>query len=173
MNYNEAFQIALKQDNEYEDQFTPIINEFNSIKAVLQENFLVYNKVIKKRKTKISSNWFWGTEKDKEEIWEEKESEPKIKDIKVKDKIVVDNHPYIVVEIDKYEFVMSIGKLGELKDKVFILSPIFHTIDNGDEKPILTGWSGCAYYFYLSNKITIVQLFTTFIKRYRNYLKGA
>lgn len=178
MNYDNEFKIALKQEKEYEEQFSPIINELNSIKSILQENFLVYKKVTKIRNIKVRSKWFWMKEKDKEETWEEEESFPLIKDFKIINTFVVDNHPYILVaKIEEgpniyaeEEFVMSIGKFGDLKDKVFIVPP--KSQKKHEEMPIITNWSGCTNYFYLSNKITIVQLFTIFIKKYKKYLKS-
>lgn len=147
----QEFSLALVAERAEEDSFKPIIEKFEELKKVLQSNFKI---TIKERK------WY-GLSK--------KVTKP-VLSMEIKDKITKNNgDKYLFIRIDGCGYVMGLGKIGELKDRLYFIEGVpFCTKDK--TVVYVTNWMFGTTDYCLENKITNVQLFSELIKRYKKFL---
>jgi hypothetical protein len=170
MNYDEDFNLALKSEKEYTDQFKPIIDEFEKIKVVLQEKFVTEESVSKKETVLVKPKWFWQKHTKHEVVHFTKEEKPYFDKVAIVREFTFDDHPYILIDINGYNYIMSIGKVGQFKDKLFIIPG---STSKKDEHSLMVNGNGYVrWYFYNSEKITTVQFFSRIIRYFNKYLKS-
>lgn len=131
--------------------FLPLLEKFDELKKVLQSNFLMKQK---ERNWYGKSNWI---------------VKPAI-NLEIENKIDHSTGKYLFIRINGYGYVMGIGQLGELKDRLYFCVADYNF--NTKDKTIVyinnTLFGGTDY--CLESHITSVQLFSHLIKKYNCYL---
>lgn len=148
-NINQEFQNAVTLYKENEQSFLPLIEKFNEIKDVIRNNFSIETK---------ERNWYGKATFV---------ARPALM-VDIKDKFIYDTGRFLVIEIHGMSYVMGIGEYGELKDKLYFCESSLAT----KKKTVIYARShmfGTDYYC-LENKITLVQLFSQLIKKYKHLL---
>jgi hypothetical protein len=150
MTIAQEFSLALIEDRAEQDSFKPLIAKFEELKEVLQSNFKM------KRK---NSKWYGKTTYT---------VVPTL-NLEIEDKITHSSGKYLFIRISGHGFVMGLGEIGELKDRLYFIEGSFINRKDTEVVYITTNMFGTTD-FYLENKITNVQLFSILIKKYRDYL---
>lgn len=148
----QEFSLALIDNRDEEASYAPLLAKFEELKEVLQQNFIEERAV---------PTWNGFKKKVKTPFF----------NINLEDKFMFKGCKYLYIDINRARYVMAIGEIGELKDRVFIIEDSYF-------KPSKS--KTCVYSarigsfrdanFYLEDKITCVQLFSQFIKNYKQYL---
>jgi len=148
----QEFSLALTEARATEASYAPLLEKFEELKEVLQSNFI---------EERLVSTWIVSKKKVKTPIF----------NINLEDKFMFKGCRYLYIDINRARYVMALGEIGELKDRVFIIEDSYF-------KP--SKCKTCVYStrignfrdvnFYLEDKITCVQLFSQFIKNYKPYL---
>jgi hypothetical protein len=147
----EEFEQAIKNLKSDEDAFILLIQKFEELKQVLESNFRVIKDVRKWYGKKVHID---GT----------------IINMSIEEKINHKSGKYLFISINGYRYVMGIGEIGDLKDKVYFLES---SMSHGNKTIINCGCGGGVYglnYWCLEDKLTCVQLFSMLIKRYKKFL---
>jgi len=131
--------------------FLPLIEKFEELKKVIESNFLM-----KQRESK----WYGKT------TWVVK---PAL-NVEIENKIDHSTGKYLFITINGRGYVMGLGQLGELKDRVYFCTGNFSS--NSTNKTIvhITNTMYNTIDYCLENHLTTVQLFSYLIKEYKNYL---
>lgn len=168
MNYQTEFDDALSQEQDYINRFVPLINEFNKIKNILDENIVCIKEEFN-IETTCSKTWYGSKTEIKNKKLIIKEM-PFLK-IKLLNKTLIDNHCYIMFSIDDIDiYLLSIGTIGDYKDKIFIIPHSYNKKE--DETPLFERYCyNMLQKIYASDKITLTQFFSSLIRKNRNYLK--
>ena len=134
--------------------FLPLIEKFEELKKVLQSNFTMK---LKEKK------WYGKT------TWK---VEP-VLNVDIENKISHSTGKYLFIRINGASYVMGIGQIGELKDRLYFCEGDFSS--RSKSKTVVWVFSnnfGFTTDYCLENNLTTVQLFSRLIKNYRQYLVG-
>jgi hypothetical protein len=152
MTIAQEFSLALVEDRAEQDSFKPLIAKFEELKEVLQSNFKM------KRKHR---KWYGAV------TWEVLSAI----NLELVEKISHSSGKYLFIRINGKGYVMGLGEIGELKDRLYFIEGSYTHNHNKQIVHITSHMFGTTDYC-LENKITNVQLFVDLIKTYRNYLVG-
>jgi hypothetical protein len=149
MTISQEFSQALVADRAEQESYKPLIEKFEELKEVLQSNFKM------KRKHR---KWYGSV------TWEVL---PAI-EVELENKFTHNSSKYLFIRINGHGYVMGLGEIGELKDRLYFNRGTMVT----GKKQVIYAKShmfGESEYS-LEDKITNVQLFSNLIKEYRTYL---
>jgi len=147
----QEFSLALVEDRAEEDSYKPLIEKFEELKKILQSNFKI---------TDTSRKWYG-----------KKVTETKpVHDVKIEDKIAHSSGKYLYISINRFRYVMGLGEIGELKDRLYFIAPISNLDSKGKTVVYLTNQMFGTYFHCLEDKITNVQMFVEMLKSYKQYL---
>jgi hypothetical protein len=153
MTIAQEFTEAIQADRAEEDSFKPLLEKFAELKEVLQSNF-------KRKETKRT--WYGKV----------KNTINNVISIDIDDKIVHSSGKYLYIRINGGGYVMGLGEVGELKDKLYFIESSMFISSRSKDKTVVYITSGMfgVYDHCLEDKITNVQLFAHLIKRYKIFL---
>ena len=104
--------------------------------------------------------WYWFSKKF---------TRPTIS-VEIKERISHSSGKYLAITINGYNYVMGLGEIGELKDRLYFIEGS-SCLRSKDKTIIHCQYNMFNTYDYcLENKITNVQLFSLLIKEYKEYL---
>ena len=152
MTIAQEFGTALTDYKAEEDSFKPLLEKFEELKQVLQSNFKM---VVESRK------WYGKV----------KYSLNNVINIDIDYKIIHSSGKYLFIRINGRGYVMGLGEIGELKDKLYFIEASAHSSRSKEKTVVyITNQMFGTYDYCLEDKITNVQLFVMLIKTYKNYL---
>ena len=151
MTIAQEFNEALAINKAEEASFTVLINKFDDLKEVLQSNFKI---------TSTSRKWY-GKKVSK--------TRPVIQ-MDIEDKITHSSGKYLYIRIGGCGYVMGLGEIGELKDRLYFIEGRYIHGSKGKQVVYVTSHMFGTCDFCLEDKITNVQLFSEIIKKYKQYL---
>lgn len=152
MTITQEFTKALEQDRAERDSFKPLIEKFEELKKVLQLYF---------KMTKTTRKWYG---KRVTEILP-------VLNVSIAHKLTYRNTPYLFIDINGHDYIMGIGEMGDLKDRLYFISGTTYLNNKKDSTVVhITSHMFGSMYYLLENKITNVQLFCKLINDYRDYL---
>ena len=150
-NINQEFKDALALHRADELLFLPLIEKFEELKKVLESNFLMKRK---EKKWYGKSNWVVQSALN----------------VEIETRINHSTGKYLFIRINGTGYVMGIGQLGELKDRLFFCEGSISK--RGETIVYITRHMFGTTDYYLENHLTTVQLFSHLIKKYNQYLVG-
>jgi hypothetical protein len=94
--------------------------------------------------------------------------------LELEEKFIHNNTKYLYIRINGVGYVMGLGEVGDLKDKLYFLPRSAYLNNKHVQETVVytTHQMFGAYYHILEHKQTTVQLFSHFIRTYRDYLVG-
>lgn len=150
MNLQQEFAKAKELCDIDESEYTPLLEKFEELKTVIESNFRHKEEQRRSfRRTKIVDV-------------------PALT-VNLIDKIYYENEKYLFVRIGGVGYVMGLGKIGDLKDRVYF----YHGATTKKHKSNLIHIEiiGClSRDYYTENVLTCVQLFSHLIKYNKKYL---
>lgn len=152
MTLQQEFATAKALHSADELLYLPLIEKFEELKKVLRGNFIMKQK---------DRKWYGKT------TWEVK---PAIM-VDIVEKVNHSTGKYLFIRINGCGYVMGIGQLGELKDRLYFCEGSSLMTSHGKTIVHITshmfGWTTD---YCLENNLTTVQLFSHLIKKYNDYL---
>jgi hypothetical protein len=148
---NQEFKDAINLYNDNDKRFQPLIEKFEELKKVLESNFVVKYKKIR---------WYGKSELV---------TRPALT-VQIETKIDHSTGKYLFIRINGLGYVMGIGEYGDLKDRLYFC--IGNSFPPSKKRTFVH--MTCDIFhsteYYLEHKITLVQLFSSLIKSYKEHL---
>ena len=152
MTISQDFKDALAINKAEDESFFPLIEKFEELKTVLDSNFEVKQK---------NRNWYGKVTKTTKPLLS----------LSLEDVITHKTGKYLYIRINGCGYVMGLGEIGELKDKLYFIGTQYYSNSKDKTTVYITNGFTFTQDYSLEDKITCVQLFSKLIKDYKQYLK--
>lgn len=148
---DQEFKLALHQHNAEQDSFKPLLEKLEELKQVVESNFM---------RVDVTRKWYGKVVRTKR---------PGLT-TKIESKFIFQNVRYIQFNMGIYRYVVGIGEIGDLKDRLYFI-PGKSFINDSNKTSVLDAPNifGVTR-FYLEDKITCVQMFSKLIHDYKEWL---